>query len=535
MYAAHKVEQGIKLVTLEQLISSHSVGGAIKQPFMLRTFNWTTLMLFFIWCLSPLAGQAILRMSDTVDNWDPINTTVAYFSTNTIPPIDRLNLMWAYQGVSDDAGSGDAGSVDDSPPPWFESSILTALVQGYSQTINNTQDVYRNLRIPVDQGSAPFHVSNITYSSLLGYPFWINDTSNNPEQETQFSMVSSYFAFSCSDLTVIDAYGDIMQSHNLSFNINRTMTVSAENSTSVPYISYNGTQYSMEPGPTGVLYYTTFSESKSANYCKGTEILDGECGYVYFSRCPYQTIVMNTTFDCTGVKEVATCAPSNSTRLPELESQAMPLGYYFPSVMQHLGDTNAPHDYSQAEQFIVNTAFAAHQDLNDDTRSWGGAENVTGAQLSERLGLIVNTVWSLGLDERAFIGPDQQIWNQQISTNITTGYATGPLFQQYIVFWPWLVLLVICSTILLAAAIAAAFWEHRVVGPDFLGFANTAVKKSVKMPKSLSTMDARDRLHALQQCEVILHDLKPDHPVGKIALGVKEDGTTRLVPGRQYR
>ncbi|MCJ1382065.1 hypothetical protein MMC17_005177 [Xylographa soralifera] len=80
--ATYKVERGLRLMTLEQLISSHSVAGAIKQPFLLRRLDWISIALLFLWSSSPLASQAMQHMaitgSSTITNTAPIsyvNTT----------------------------------------------------------------------------------------------------------------------------------------------------------------------------------------------------------------------------------------------------------------------------------------------------------------------------------------------------------------------------------------------------------------------------------------------------------------------------
>lgn len=61
-YATFKVERGIKLMELEQLVGSSSFASAIKQPVLLRRLDLLTLALFAVWCLSPLGSQALLRV-----------------------------------------------------------------------------------------------------------------------------------------------------------------------------------------------------------------------------------------------------------------------------------------------------------------------------------------------------------------------------------------------------------------------------------------------------------------------------------------
>jgi len=60
-WAAYKVERGVKLMELEQLVGSNSFGAVMKQPFVLRRLDLLTLGIFTIWALSPIGSQALLR------------------------------------------------------------------------------------------------------------------------------------------------------------------------------------------------------------------------------------------------------------------------------------------------------------------------------------------------------------------------------------------------------------------------------------------------------------------------------------------
>lgn len=495
---------------------------------MLRTFNLTTLVLFLIWCLSPLAGQAILRMSSTISTHDTVQGLVSYFSSETVSKLTANHPPYEIQPNFDDNGVS----------PYFEGGILMALVQGFSQTQYLYQDIFRNVKIPFAPGTAvetplppdSHSASFVNYASLLGVPYWINDTGYN-DQVTDFTVLSQYFTFNCSDPIQIDAYGETMLAHNLSYTDGRTLTVSADNNTQANYSDYvsagvtNLIQY-MQPGSTGTLYFASLAPSASGN---------GDTTIVNFSKCPYRAHVVNTTVRCNGIMQYASCTAGMSTEVPELASTAKPLGWLFPAILQNIGIVTGPNDWSSLEQFIINPYFAAHQNNSDYNAGDYGISNVTGVQLSERLTPCVNTLWNLDWNGNAFMGPDQSTWNNLIEIQNVSATETLPDYREYVIFWPWVGVLIGCSAVLLIAALAAAIWESRVVGPDFLGFANTAVKKSVKMPKSMSTMDARDRLHALHECEVLLQDVRPDREVGRIALGVKEEGSTRLIHGRRYK
>ncbi len=61
-WATYKVERGIKLMELEQLVGSNSFGAVMKQPFFLRRLDVLTLLIFLVWSFSPLGSQALLRI-----------------------------------------------------------------------------------------------------------------------------------------------------------------------------------------------------------------------------------------------------------------------------------------------------------------------------------------------------------------------------------------------------------------------------------------------------------------------------------------
>lgn len=73
-YATWRVERGIKLMQLEQLIGSNSFGSAIKQPMVLRQLDVLSLVLLLTWCLSPLGSSALQRTLYT--GFSAANTTV---------------------------------------------------------------------------------------------------------------------------------------------------------------------------------------------------------------------------------------------------------------------------------------------------------------------------------------------------------------------------------------------------------------------------------------------------------------------------
>ncbi|KAI0199497.1 hypothetical protein F4808DRAFT_213228 [Astrocystis sublimbata] len=63
--AAYKLEKGATIMTLEYLLHCRTVFTTLLAPFALRTFNIFTPILVVMWALSPLGGQASLRVIST--------------------------------------------------------------------------------------------------------------------------------------------------------------------------------------------------------------------------------------------------------------------------------------------------------------------------------------------------------------------------------------------------------------------------------------------------------------------------------------
>jgi hypothetical protein len=82
-YATFKVERGIKLMQLEQLVGANSFGNAVKQPILLRRINLLAFGLFLAWCLSPLGSQALQRAFSEEPQSGGYQATVYYVNTGS--------------------------------------------------------------------------------------------------------------------------------------------------------------------------------------------------------------------------------------------------------------------------------------------------------------------------------------------------------------------------------------------------------------------------------------------------------------------
>jgi len=78
--AAYKFEQGGTLCELEQLVGSKIIWSTINIQYQTRGLNFLGIGLLFLWSMSPLGGQAVLRILGTVEHYNwclPISPTLA--------------------------------------------------------------------------------------------------------------------------------------------------------------------------------------------------------------------------------------------------------------------------------------------------------------------------------------------------------------------------------------------------------------------------------------------------------------------------
>ncbi|MCJ1395073.1 hypothetical protein MMC18_007954, partial [Xylographa bjoerkii] len=222
-FASYKVERGLRLMTLEQLISSHSVGAAIKQPFFLRNVNGLAIALLCLWSLSPLASQALQRMSylDFVSNNATIS--VPYLDTTGSNSIFSSSVL----AIVDDAAAETQGL--------YASSLMAP-----AEIQNSPLDTWNNTKIPLLEPlmegfstmSNGWYAVNVNeasqFSSLLGVPIEIPvDTRAKIPYEAKYSdlemvMQSAY-------LTISDCTPQIIQTQQ---EINHTILQSTTMSVS---------------------------------------------------------------------------------------------------------------------------------------------------------------------------------------------------------------------------------------------------------------------------------------------------------------
>ncbi|KAK8122250.1 hypothetical protein PG984_010920 [Apiospora sp. TS-2023a] len=191
------VEKGLKMGTLWRLMNIRTMFDAVASPFQLREISAVAVLLMVLWSLSPLGGQAVLRLVHH------FNET----STEIIP------LRYA------DMGPGGSLLVRNYYLYLFETEVPLAVDYTFGSALLQNREVkegprdnWGNVKIPrierLDESSAddegwldvPDHNRTAeTYSALMGIPI-----VGIPRQgTTNMSLESSYVSLTCEPTTIL--------------------------------------------------------------------------------------------------------------------------------------------------------------------------------------------------------------------------------------------------------------------------------------------------------------------------------------------
>lgn len=170
-------------------MASQSVWGAVESQLLMQRLTFVGANLLFLWALSPLGGQASLRLMKRNDRLTYSNTKLRYLSTGPAA------TMWATETTF-----GENGRLADTAALY--GSVLLA-----PQTVKTgPQDLWGNVKIPSLEAlnssipdsdgwiSMPSSVSSPeVYSSLVGLPV-VGLMSNS---SSIFNLESTYLSLAC--------------------------------------------------------------------------------------------------------------------------------------------------------------------------------------------------------------------------------------------------------------------------------------------------------------------------------------------------
>jgi hypothetical protein len=484
-YAAWRLERGISMLSLEHLLNTRTVFGAVVMPFSLRSANLLALLLLALWALSPLGGQAALRIIE-VEPW-----------THSEPwSYQYLDVMSRQQVCSPLSSSG----MDLMPPivGAFNAALATP-----GRIKNQSMDAFGNLKIPMiesclNKGGKPDQdgwvdtvTSDCAYASINGLPFRA-DRGLGFANYT-FTLETSYTYSDCSlnhtlagpNETWVDWYTSLVNKTD----VNNGVTLS---------LSLLGLDTSFRNDSQKLLVESITSNAKTQATCS-------------LSQTYVETEVFCYHDDC-AVKRIRNSAlPHNATYFLPLHGQwgnmsvAMPCagglrGFLSGLVkssmfMSMYGSSSATDPYSTPlEYYMVNPdlPYSAYSSYSTNGSAWRGADiyPIGAAAFSERFAQLWNTWWLCNIAPEAAMGVFERKFNGY-SWNYNVVNATGtmaPDFMQLRCNMGWLAALVVASVVMLGASVANIVVGLLQTRPDILYRISVLVKDN---PQTVATYKDR--------------------------------------------
>ncbi|KAI0469218.1 hypothetical protein F4859DRAFT_137687 [Xylaria cf. heliscus] len=528
--AAYKLEEGASVMTLEHLLYSRSVFNALTAPFALRTSNPLTPILIVMWALSPLGGQASLRIITP----GVLSTTVAQNFTYV-----------AYVSPFTNGGPGSTTSGFLGP---INAAFMGALFSS-AATKASYQDLYGNIKIPIYEkltSSDPANTStwkpvlsgeDTTWSSLTGLPVYGLAKSTI----SRFNLNTAYMNTQC------EVSGQDIHYDGSSTPFTRqNFTTLAPNANS----GANLAVASKVKGPLALFEFTFYSLADT--FTSGPGLLTS-------AFCNVTMRYIEVQVECDGMDCRAQAAGPSSN--PAIH-RAVPLApLEIASVLSGGLGQDATHFQSFFSSFVTATdpslacdtsvcdasgieGYIADPDNPFTLTETPRLTDVGDALFSQRLSQLMNTYWLDSIAPYAITGnfslhpPDNQYGTY---TGYNTDSTIGTAETRVNVIkcnYAWLAILVISSITLFSCGVASTVLSIRRLGPDILDRFSTSLRENpyVHDSQASSMEDSSAKAVRLQNVIVRLGDMQPNEDVGYVAIAPAESNTRlrELSGGRTY-
>lgn len=492
--------------------------------------------LLALWGLSPLATQAMQRISTTADLVTP---TILRFQDTTTNEINYLSAnttifdsvktdferVWSASLLFGDTIFG-MDLFGNALIPSLDTSQPTGEWQNTDPTDGHYPVWGKYAHVDTDPSSPPS-----AYLSNIGVPVATSDNSaSDYYDDVSFSTVIStgYLDVSCAPLTVInlnDPEYDLLSKGNSSQD---TLFLDM-----TPMGNHRN----------GSITFASLITSNITNPGVATSIQptadDDNDPYAY-TTCNFTQVLIDATIFCQSNQ----CYTTAIRLTPEEEKPAN--DYAFSGVENWLTEMFGERPTDESTLFPTN--FELWLNGTDRSSSSSGLSiDLTALPqdfVEYKLAVLMNTWWTIGFSPANFTTPlsnstdNPQLSNTGVEIPISWGRAVIiNSNSMFVTRWGWLAVLILCSTALLLAGIFSILWDARTVSPDVLGFASSVVRKSkyVQLPKVNSAASGAERARALGEVRVMMQDVKPTAEVGRIALGTAHANAQKLTLGRIYR
>ena len=563
-------ERGEKLGVLEQLMGSVSIFGTFTAQISLWRGNIVSAVLVPLWMLSPLGGQAALRLMGVRLHGVTIQQRLNYMSYEQ-PSLLEGNLSSSALNAINALYTTAIGAQDDKPHtydqwgnikiPFLESLNIgnrdtsTDLTHNKDQNgwtlvpIRSRNGLAYTISVAVQEGSEDafetlghnvvWGTYSPVYTSFLGIPTSaFMDISKNGT----FTMISSYYLLNCSNMyntsiqTKFTSNGSLSRGWTSygasvpgqSFSIGTDIAFS-ESRRGDPRITPRTMlfQWSVEPGIYTVSKCTiTQSYVRSLVACNTTYLVDAiSCAVIGMQSAPPPLPIALTPLE-----NYTTCmnfftnfaTATLSANAVSLLGAAYDADKYLPNYT--IGYKIPPYLEGGVWPFAIQTL---HWLVNT---YW--LATLAPEYIQRPSSIPSHEGWINSNDTIAALGPIPKTETATVQSNSMT---SAPVYVCHVL---WLFCLLLSSTVLLMVGIVGVIVKYRSVSPEILGYVSSHTRDNpyVDLPPGGTTMEGLKRSRVLFDTRVRLQDVKEDKEVGHIALA-SYDGQGRssnLMKGRLY-
>ena len=504
-FAAWRVEKGVGIAEIEQLLGSRAIGSTFMTLIDLRSYNLLGLLLVLLWAISPLGGQASLRTPSLEQTLRIESSNFTYFDWAT--PWDAFG-----------------GLVDAENRPIWAATYIAALAAS-GAVKRSSQDAYGNIKVPFIEAIDGYDTakdghwlpvpssSDIEYSSLLGVP----SSSQMSTANVSFNMESAYMTLACGNTSILSINDFKPPSDWFDTGFSPGLEIATDGS--------NGSQDTnsvRDISKPRQVWFNGHSEEGIA-----------------VTKCNLTTTYVELNISCIdkvcNAKAIRPSQLNNESSTWSVLDQHNNAPVFFGELVNASQSSGASIP-SGSESYVLEP-----DNPFGNVLSYPDYSKVDSTLFSTRYSQLLNTYYACQLAPFAITGAATLPYNNSfISERYLSRNVDGTTFQPEKVFichQGWLAIQLLSSLTMTLCGIISAIFTIMRRGPDILSSFSSLTRDNVFMAKSVpdggSDVDGNRRARYLRNVKVMLGDVAPDRDIGHIALGTVE--TQKIGPLRRGR
>lgn len=520
-YSMYRAERGASMGMLEQLYGSQNLANAVHLTYALRGSGIVGVSVIVLWLLSPLGGQATQRVLSTRTIYNSSYGNVYYANTGSTKGafLDHLNKAIRHETT--------------------QALLSVALL---SDSFTESNDIYGNPKIPflesldttneeparIANGSATLYPeANSPSSSMIG--LLINNVTNSTT--SYFTTKSSYVNLTCESPRTWN-YSDVCAAYNNAENMTdqqfkpyydflawaNLLTVLPNGSTVASVANDSDSTQDVDPTfwttwtfnldvqTNGTINMTgagtgtdeeveTFSDPPTFIYSAQNA---GSC-FITAWKCPSRLVWVESDIVCDAGSVCRVQGMRNSSPPSDVEAGGI-FNQSYSDNGHHIGlrlmldelsifASSGPSGVANPIEWYLTGSPSSFR-----TEGYPDYSEVSTSLLTTRLATLINTYWMAGLQSAATGQPpstNASLISDSQSNSTTYGQSAGLEYDVvgtyaqfwtakdvYTVNWPFAIIAIIISLMLLVFGFYGIHLRRKVTYPDILGSVSTLTREN---------------------------------------------------------